>query len=149
MICPAAICGLGLPVKAAIRTDLATDRQADVGCRFSRSELAFRALVSLLSGRIESMQIPMPRHDAAADLAPLVGQESGRPTAFVDRRQSGPASPGSERRQFASSHAGLSPQARELALAIDGYKVRHRRRYITFEEMLAVIADLGYHRSEP
>ena len=33
-----------------------------------------------------------------------------------------------------------------LAEAIDGYKVRHRRRFITFEEMLTVIQSLGYHR---
>ena len=94
------------------------------------------------------MQIPMPRHDAASGLTPLVGQNAELPTAFVDRRQSGSGTSASERRQFASSHAGLSPAARELALAIDGYKVRHRRRYITFEEMLAVINELGYHRSE-
>jgi hypothetical protein len=69
--------------------------------------------------------------------------------SFVDRR--GPAiSEGmpaiSERRQFANSHEGLSPDAAELAQAIDHYKMRHRRRFITFEEMLAVIRSLGYHR---
>lgn len=93
------------------------------------------------------MQIPMPRHDTASGVSPLAGQEP-LPTAFVDRRQNSPALPASDRRQFASSHTGLSPEARELAMAIDGYKVRHRRRYITFEEMLAVINQLGYHRDE-
>ena len=34
----------------------------------------------------------------------------------------------------------------ELARAIDGYKVQHRRRFVTFEEMLAVIKSLGYKR---
>ena len=34
----------------------------------------------------------------------------------------------------------------ELAQAIDQYKLRHRRRFITFEEMLAVVKSLGYHR---
>lgn len=67
---------------------------------------------------------------------------------FVDRRaydnSLGP--PGVERRQFANSHAELSPEARELAQAIDSYKLRHRRRFITYEEMLAVIKSLGYHR---
>ena len=42
-----------------------------------------------------------------------------------------------ERRQFANSYDELSPEAAELARAIDGYKVQHRRRFITFEEMLA------------
>ena len=53
---------------------------------------------------------------------------------------------GVERRQFANSHEELSPDAKELALAIDGYKLRHRRRFITYEEMLAVIKGLGYQR---
>ena len=53
---------------------------------------------------------------------------------------------GRERRQFANSHDELSPEAAELATAIDGYKLQHRRRFITFEEMLAVIKSLGYER---
>jgi hypothetical protein len=65
---------------------------------------------------------------------------------FVDRREDASKKAGSERRQFASSHQGLSEAARELALAIGGYKLDHRRRYITFEEMLHVIQGLGYHK---
>ena len=69
-------------------------------------------------------------------------------THFVDRRSYSPErdSPMRERRQFANSHRDLSPEARELALAIDEYKLRHRRRFITYEEMLSVIQGLGYHR---
>ena len=69
-------------------------------------------------------------------------------STFVDRRAYGHGgpSPGHERRQFTNSHDGLSPEARELALAIDEYKVRHRRRFITYEEMLAVVRSLGYHK---
>jgi hypothetical protein len=69
---------------------------------------------------------------------------------FVDRRQTEPVvdSPARERRQFTNSHEELSPAARELALAIDGYKLRHRRRFITFEEMLSVIQSLGYSKSD-
>jgi hypothetical protein len=70
------------------------------------------------------------------------------PESFIDRR--GPALPGTEplfeRRQFANSYDELSPEAGELARAIDGYKVQHRRRFITFEEMLSVIKSLGYSR---
>lgn len=66
---------------------------------------------------------------------------------FVDRRGATPApSLGTERRQFANSHAALSHDARELAEAIDCYKVTHRRRFITFEEMLKVIHELGYRK---
>ena len=44
---------------------------------------------------------------------------------FVDRRNydAGVVLPTHERRQFTNSHDGLSPEARELALAIDGYKL--------------------------
>jgi hypothetical protein len=67
---------------------------------------------------------------------------------FIDRRSPGGAedAPGRERRQFANSHDELSPEAAELARAIDGYKLQHRRRFITFEEMLAVVKSLGYSR---
>lgn len=68
--------------------------------------------------------------------------------SFVDRR--GPVHLNEqlpfERRQFANSYEELSPEAAELARAIDGYKVQHRRRFVTFEEMLAVIKSLGYSR---
>ena len=70
------------------------------------------------------------------------------PNPFVDRRtrevQHVPG--GHERRQFANSYNDLSPDAAELAQAIDGYKVRHRRRFITFEEMLDIVKSLGYDR---
>ena len=67
---------------------------------------------------------------------------------FVERRTatSDEDQPARERRQFANSHEELSPEAAELACAIDGYKLQHRRRFITFEEMLAVIKSLGYTR---
>ncbi len=68
--------------------------------------------------------------------------------AFVDRRDY--AMPGSpparERRQFSNSLDGLSPDAAELGRAIDEYKLRHRRRFITYEETLGVITSLGYHK---
>ena len=68
--------------------------------------------------------------------------------AFINRRSelSTGVAPGVERRQFANSHDDLSPDAAELAQAIDDYKIRHRRRFITFEEMLAVMKSLGYSR---
>jgi len=54
--------------------------------------------------------------------------------------------PGADRRQFGNCYDGLSPEAQELAMAIDGYKLHHRRRFITYEEMLSVILGLGYHK---
>lgn len=67
-------------------------------------------------------------------------------TNFVDRRSESSKSANTERRQFTNSHASLSPAARELAEAIDIYKIKNRRRYITFEEMLQVITQLGYEK---
>jgi hypothetical protein len=70
------------------------------------------------------------------------------PVTFVDRRNPTAVEgmPICERRQFANSHDDLSPEAADLARAIDSYKLVHRRRFITFEEMLAVIKSLGYHQ---
>ena len=71
--------------------------------------------------------------------------EPQAPNEFIDRRQSSAASAGGiERRQFGNTHYGLSPAARELAETIDNYKLQNRRRYITYEEMLKVITELGY-----
>lgn len=69
---------------------------------------------------------------------------------FVDRRSHKPANsaPIRERRQFTNSHSELSPAARELALAVDEYKLRHRRRFITYEEMLNVVLGLGYSKQD-
>jgi hypothetical protein len=69
-------------------------------------------------------------------------------TTFIDRRSPTAVEqmPICERRQFTNSHEDLSPDAAELAHAIDRYKLLHRRRFITFEEMLAVIKSLGYSR---
>jgi hypothetical protein len=76
---------------------------------------------------------------------PLVAEQS-----FIDRRGhlGDPSTAGQDRRQFSNSHDDLSPAARELAIAIDHYKLQHRRRFITYEEMLGVIKTLGYHKDE-
>lgn len=70
------------------------------------------------------------------------------PGAFVDRRQptSAVRQSGPERRQFCNAHSSSRPEVIELAEAIDQYKLRHRRRFITFEELYDVMAGLGYHR---
>jgi hypothetical protein len=69
--------------------------------------------------------------------------------SFVDRRETEtfPSYWGPERRQFCDSREHLSPEAQELAQAIDAYKLQHRRRFITFEEMLHIITGLGYAKS--
>jgi len=70
------------------------------------------------------------------------------PEMFVDRRhrEDSQGAHGRERRQFSDSHDQLSPAAQELAVAIDTYKLSHRRRFITYEEMLEVVKSLGYSR---
>lgn len=73
---------------------------------------------------------------------------SASEVSFVDRRSYDPGVglPSRERRQFTNSHDELSGDARELAQAIDHYKLTHRRRFITYEEMLGVVRSLGYHK---
>jgi len=44
------------------------------------------------------------------------------------------------------AHADLSPDAKELAREIDRYKFRHRRRFINYEEILALVKELGYQK---
>ena len=69
-------------------------------------------------------------------------------STFIDRRSHDPSEQGRgpERRQFVDSRDELSPEARELAGAIDAYKLMHRRRFITYEEMLSVVTSLGYRK---
>jgi len=68
--------------------------------------------------------------------------------AFADRRQGGTNSrkEGGERRQFVDSRQTFRPEVIELAEAVDQYKLRHRRRFITFEELYDVMSELGYHK---
>ncbi len=71
-----------------------------------------------------------------------------RPNVFVERRQrdaSGAVSP-SERRQFRDGDRSARPEVAEFANAVDDYKLAHRRRFITFEELYDVMASLGYHK---
>lgn len=67
---------------------------------------------------------------------------------FVDRRRApDPNRPETlERRQFRDAHENSPPEVRELAEAVDRYKLLHRRRFITFDELYHVISSLGYHR---
>ena len=66
---------------------------------------------------------------------------------FVDRRHQSGASERGERRQFGNSYNNLSQEGRQLAEAIDAYKMEYHRRYITTDELLGVISKLGYRLS--
>lgn len=66
---------------------------------------------------------------------------------FVDRRNyEASEPPARERRQFTNNYDELTPEARQLAQAVDQYKLAHRRRFITYEEMLDVVKSLGYRQ---
>lgn len=67
---------------------------------------------------------------------------------LVERRifRSEQATEGNERRQFAESRDSLALEVRELADAIDTFKLAHHRRYVTLGEVLEVVKGLGYHR---
>lgn len=68
--------------------------------------------------------------------------------SFVNRRaESAVTRPDtSERRQFRDGNRSSRPEVAELANAIDDYKIAHRRRFITFDELFDVVANLGYHK---
>lgn len=66
---------------------------------------------------------------------------------FIDRRGTGQTRSGQpERRQFTTTPQSMRPEVAELAEAVDNYKMRHRRRFITFEELFNVMSALGYHK---
>jgi len=69
-------------------------------------------------------------------------------TPFVDRRQGSAhgAQPFRERRQFSDSRNSQRPEVDEFAKAVDAYKLLHRRRFITFEELYDIMVSLGYHK---
>lgn len=76
---------------------------------------------------------------------PLADSVQPTDVPFVDRRQSSGAPQGSgERRQFGNSYHNLTQEGKQLAEAIDAYKLSHRRRYITTDELLGVLHGLGY-----
>lgn len=79
-------------------------------------------------------------------MQPIVEENSA--PAFIDRRKSGSqdAPNGVERRQFTNSYEAMQPEVQELAKAVDQYKMLHRRRFITYEELYDVVASLGYHK---
>ena len=86
---------------------------------------------------------------SASPIAPSgTTPSAAMPEQFVERRRQTGSRPNGERRQFGSTHEGLSEAGRELALAIDQYKLQHHRRYITCDEMLLVITSLGYNKDE-
>ena len=76
----------------------------------------------------------------------VLEQQNSR--TFVDRRADaeGGREAGPERRQFSASVSVTRPEIAELAEAVDQYKLRHRRRFISFEELYDVMAELGYHK---
>ncbi len=74
--------------------------------------------------------------------------EPSRTAEFADRRNAlvRRDSPGLERRQFSDNHDSLSDDAAELGRAVDQYKLENRRRYVSYEELLAIVQSLGYSK---
>ncbi len=74
----------------------------------------------------------------------------GSQEPFVDRRtrSENEEYTGPNRRQFSNSYNSGKPEVDALAQAVDQYKMTHRRRFITYEELYNVIAGLGYKKSE-
>lgn len=79
--------------------------------------------------------------------------ESSDPAAdqpFVERRGRSEDSPvGAERRQFAGNYDELSPEGKRLSDAIDQYKLHHRRRVVSPDELVAILQSAGYRQLVP
>ncbi len=119
---------------------------------FDKREIVSYALVAGLQGRTspgENAELGFPSVPWEMTMTPLTDTTPIFPHSFADRRSSEilPVPPGVERRQFSSSYQDLSPAGREIAFAIDEYKIRNRRRFVTYDEMLHVIQSLGYKKS--
>ncbi len=71
-----------------------------------------------------------------------------QPAGFVDRRtpRTDRSNDHPERRQFAESRDGLTPDVRELAEGIDAFKLARHRRFVTLTEVMEVVKGLGYHK---
>ena len=82
----------------------------------------------------------------AGDRVTTAGVDASQADAYIDRRAACGSPIDRERRQFTNSHSELSPAASELAAAVDQYKMRHRRRFINYEEMLSIVRSLGYQK---
>ena len=73
----------------------------------------------------------------------------GSQEQFVDRRSRSTGDEqyeGLNRRQFSNSYNSGRQEVDELARAVDQYKLQHRRRFITYEELYDVMSQLGYHK---
>lgn len=83
-----------------------------------------------------------------ASVGPMHGGPTIDTVTFVDRRghRSDRSPEGRERRQFGNSYDGLSSEGRELGLAIDEYKLRFRRRFVTYDEIVDIVKSLGYRK---
>lgn len=107
--------------------------------RYSRTIMSISRTSDLSAFTIPSLPF------GSSKLSPNSATEN---SVFSDRRKRSSDDPNQiERRQFGDGHRGLSGAGRELALAIDRYKLRHHRRYLTCDELLRVMMQLGYTKS--
>lgn len=100
--------------------------------------------------RAKIIEHPMHTHKEHRTMnssSPLISTEQVTQVPFSDRRQQLGTGVRGERRQFGNSYRDLSPEGQQLAEAIDAYKVDHRRRYITTDELLGVLNRLGYKQT--
>lgn len=76
------------------------------------------------------------------------GADPAKAPDFVDRRDPNKQrqNTGLERRQFSDGYSNLSADAAELGRAVDKYKVENHRRFVTYEELLSVMIELGYSK---
>jgi hypothetical protein len=89
---------------------------------------------------------PLPTWNQPLTLASRVADRDEEHSLADRRQRSRSSQDGMERRQFGSNYSELTPAGAEFGKAIDSYKVAHRRRYVTYDEILLVLETLGYER---
>lgn len=95
------------------------------------------------------MSVSQPTHSISLDntSTSIESEPIGNGTERRNRENFGNSElPDTERRQFGNTYSNLSLEGQELAQAIDRYKMKYRRRYITTDEIILVLKDLGYHK---
>ncbi|MDX1965019.1 MAG: hypothetical protein SFX18_17870 [Pirellulales bacterium] len=95
---------------------------------------------------LETLAVQPEKSTEVQVLEEWIGDHPAPAGTLLNRRSYTGDSPAVERRQFTNSHEGLSPDGRELAIAIDRYKLTNRRRFITYDEILNIVISLGYSR---
>ena len=76
----------------------------------------------------------------------VVQEDASLSVAEIGSRVGLSSTPCWKRIQRLEADGVIQKRVAEFAAAVDAYKARHRRRFITFDELFDVMVELGYHK---